>query len=170
MESICNKIKDVNVPTVAALLAISVPGYFVCKNYVLPKLERCEALNMHRSHDKIPSAEDVLEARVRSENIRIGPTFLEHRSYHDRRSERVKSAYSAACDIVNNNLDRGNRCFDVVIEEDDEIVLNVVKRLLTTQLIKDGYVVKVSGNAKLPTRDSTDTESNEKSRFQVFVS
>lgn len=143
MESLCNRMKDVHITSLATLLLVSIPGYIVCKDYVAPAvLEKYNTLNT--DFTAVNQEEDILEAKVKSENIRSGPAFLNSHVYHGRRTERVKSAYSSVCHSVNQNLDLGNKVFKVSINEDDRIILNVVRKLLIDELDKDGYSANVS--------------------------
>jgi hypothetical protein len=144
MNRICEKIAD-NVTMMQALgiALISVPGFFIVKDYVAPKV------NTKYHHSALstwcPSREEsLLESKVKSENLRAGPAFVYFQSYHNRRTERVKSAYTAVWSLVNQNLDQGNRVFKVAITDDDISIVNVVRRLLIDELTKDGYNANIT--------------------------
>src|SRR5689334_21420741 len=156
MESIYSKMKDIKVSTAVILLALSVPGYILCREYAAP----CMASKYHAvrtSSSKLNSEEDILEAKVKSENIRSGPAFLNSHAYHNRRTERVKSVYGNICNSVNENLDQGNKVFQVSVNEDDTVILSVVRRLLIDELDKDGYTARVSIH-RITTFDSSASE------------
>lgn len=145
MESICNKIRDMDLSTVAKVLVISVPGYILGKKYIVPVLSKKYTDMKYdlSGTNCINTEEDILEAKVKSENVRSGPAFINAHAYHGRRMERVKNAYVNVCNLVNQNLDLGNKNFFVSVGEDDPIILKVVRRLLIDELDKDGYTAKV---------------------------
>lgn len=173
MESVYNKVKDVKISTAAIILALSVPGYIICKEYVAP----CMASQYHtvrtdlisKASSKLNTEEDILEAKVKSENIRSGPAFLNSHAYHNRRTERVKSVYGGICNSVNQNLDQGNKIFQVSVNEDDMVILNVVRRLLLDELDKDGYTARVSIHRTTAESPETDDDVKPKSYFGVTI-
>lgn len=171
--------KDMKISTAMILLALSVPGYIVCKEYVAPCMSsqyhavRTD-LTSRTSNNTISSEEDILEAKVKSESIRSGPAFLNSHAYHNRRTERVKSVYGSICHSVNQNLDQGNKIFQVCVDEDDAVILNVVRRLLIDELDKDGYTAKVSIHRittieKTPSEDTSEDEIKQKSYFEITI-
>src|SRR6478609_3428701 len=176
LEYLCNRIKDAPVTTVAGILLVSVPGYIICKEYIVPTIKHggCQGYNVICSGTNVIKEEDVLESKVKSENLRSGPAFLNHHTYHGRRTDRVKSAYNSVCNLVNQNLDSGNKTFNVAVEEDDPIILNVTKRLLIDELDKDGYSAMVSIHELDPlddikvTRQSSD-ENEDKTTYYFSV-
>lgn len=138
--------KDLNIFTITAtLLMVSLPGYILCKELSGPTIyEQFERFNIRQTKKLHDKEEDILEAKIKSENVRSGPAFLDSHVYRSRRTERVKSIYSSIYNIVNHNLDVGNKHFCVSTSEDDRIILNVVKRLLIDELDKDGYTATIS--------------------------
>jgi len=138
MQSLCNKIKDVDVPCAVTLLLVSVPSYYVVKNHVVPTIKE-KYHHVYTEPIHINKEEDILEAKVKSENIRSGPVFIDSHAYRGRRTERVKEAFNSVCQQVNKNLDSGNRVFKIPVDDDDRIILNVTRRLLLDELSIDGY-------------------------------
>lgn len=174
IESLCNRLKDAPISTVAGILLVSIPGYILCKEYVAPNVQKkYEVMSSSMSTTKM-NEEDILESKVKSENLRSGPAFLSHHAYHGRRTDRVKSAYGSVCNLVNQNLDVGNKIFNVAVGEDDPIILNVTKRLLIDELDKDGYIAQVSIHAydvlcPVKVTKSLSEESDEKTPFYFKV-
>lgn len=133
---------------VLGLTLVSIPSYFIIKDCLVPKAsatfhnyaDNCNRLRSTRPNQE----EDVLEAKVKSENLRPGPAFLNSHVHHNRRIGRVKSAYTAVWTLVNQNLDLGNRDFKVALTDNDVKILNVVRRLLIDELEQDGYSATIS--------------------------
>jgi hypothetical protein len=143
MSSLYEKISDrlnLSIYQILALGLVSAPSYFIVKDCIIPKFKEkynnwtCVSLK----------EEDILEAKVKSENLRVGPAFVYSHIYHNHRTERAKSAYTAVWSLVNQNLDLGNRIFKVAVADDDIHILNVVRRLLIDELEQDGYSATVT--------------------------
>ena len=146
MTSFYERITDkVTLPGVIGVALVAIPSYIVFKECVAPKV----AVKYHNVVDTYSTVaptkeEDILEAKVKSENLRAGPAFIYSHVYHNRRTERVKSAYTSVWSLVNQNLDSGNRVFKVAVTDNDVKILNVVRRLLLDELEQDGYSASVT--------------------------
>lgn len=173
MTSFYNKVTNLSLPEAVGIAIISIPSYIIYKDCVKPTLKNTFSNTLHVPHKTSPiqSEEDILESKIRSENLRPGPAFLDSHAYHSRRVERVKSAYSSIWNLVNQNLDLGNQTFKVALAENDRKVLNVCKRLLIDELLTDGYVATVQ--IKSLFTDSalatSDTENSGDHYFEVNI-
>lgn len=180
MSAMYNKVTGITAAQAVGIAAIAIPGYIIyteCKKGKTSpyKVTRkwsetfTDSFNSTTTPTKKAfTEEDILEAKIRSENLRPGPAFLDSHSYHNRRTERVKTAYNACWSLVNQNLESGNRQFKVAITENDIHILNVLQRLLVEELGQDGYTAKVkvnpmkriteTGNAKSAVREVEEDE------------
>lgn len=167
-ENVSDKV-PLSIAQIVAIACISIPGFFIVKDCVGPKVvDKYHHLRDHVVNDTFSThaplhEEDILEAKVKSENLRPGPAFLNAHIYHDRRIERVKNAYTNIWSLVNQNLDSGNRCFKVAATDDDVKILNVVKRLLIDELDRDGYTATVSIHPMVSTAEKVFNVSHQDS-------
>ena len=179
-ENVSDKV-HLSMAQIVAIACISIPGFFIVKECVGPKVaEKYHHIKEHvvNSPTFTTSAplheEDILEAKVKSENLRPGPAFLNSHIYHNRRTERVKAAYTNVWSLVNQNLDSGNRTFKVATTDDDIKILNVVKRLLIDELDQDGYTATISihpmlSNADKVTVHQSDEEDVKPSNYYLTI-
>ncbi len=142
MNSVYNKVTNLSIPEMVGLVIITIPGYIIYKDCISHKIN-------HVLHTRKPDVmetqeEDILEAKIRSENFRPGPAFLNSHTYRTRRVERVKAAYTSIYNLVNQNLDLGNQNFRVALSENDKKILNVCRRLLIEELSQDGYSANIT--------------------------
>jgi hypothetical protein len=146
METICDKLRAVHISTLATLALLSVPGYLVYQEYVSPHVtERYTHLHkMKTLKSEYEREEEILVSKIKSENSRSGPAFLNSHAYRIRRIERAKSVYNTLSASVNQNLDNGNKVFYINVEEDDPVIVKVVRQLLIDELNKDGYTTLIS--------------------------
>lgn len=137
-------IRNYATPEALGLLILTIPGYFFYRDFV---------------HDKVKAAvkrstccrkeEDYLETKFRADQIRPEQIFVGSHIYRTQRLNRVKAGYREVVDLVNKNLEEGDRCFKVTIGESDEKILNVIRRLLEKELKQDGYNAHVSGPTEI---------------------
>jgi hypothetical protein len=149
-----DKVTGITAVQACCIAAIAIPGYLMYTECKAQKVNSSGSWStkitdtFKTEGGKKKSAkgheEDILEAKIRSENLRPGPAFLDAHLYHNRRTERVKTAYTSSWSLVNQNLESGNRHFRVAISENDLHILNVVVRLLVEELGQDGYTAEVS--------------------------
>ena len=120
------------------ILLLSIPGYIVLTDSCHKKIFSKDVFFAKRDE------EDFIALKLRSESLRPGPPFVQSIIYHNRRTERAKAAYTSAWNLVNQNLDNGNKLFEFTLDEEDDFnILNVVKVLLEEELEIDGYKAKI---------------------------
>ena len=140
-DSLYNNVTGITLPEAVGIVMIAIPGYILFKDL---KNHRCYQSRRLKIREIETHEEDIIESKIRSESIRPGPPFVDSHQYHLRRVERVKTAYSTAWNLVNQNLDQGNKSFKIAVVEDDLNLLNVVQRLLIEELSTDGYKAAIS--------------------------
>lgn len=143
-----DKISSITFAEIVGILALTIPTCLIVNKCICPKISKlCKKDNIKSEMKE----EDIIKTKIRSENLRPGPPFIQSHIYHNRRTERAKSAYTNAWEIINHNLDNGNRQFEFSLEDEDDLhILNVVKKLVIEELQIDGYNVKIYIN-KTPT-------------------
>ena len=142
------RITNCTLSEICVATAIAVPSYFLARDVVAPQLKRAyrenqRSLRVRESRTVPCSEEEILRAKVLSENIHPGAPYVDSHVYHTRRTERVKSLYSSCHTAVNDNLEQGNRVFDIAIYDSDEKIVNVTRRLLLEQMALDSYDVRI---------------------------
>jgi hypothetical protein len=162
---IYDRFTSITLPDVIGLTLLAIPSYIIFNECVKPKLGRvAEKVHNKTTHAVSNEEEDILESKIRSDAVRPGPAFLNSHDYHTRRVERCKAAYNTAWSDVNSNLDVGNRQFVISFTENDENILNVVKRLLKDELSIDGYTASIEINqCSTPFSDIVSTSSSSSS-------
>jgi len=153
----------VSLPEAVGIAMISVPFYLIYRDFFHDKMKHTYCPQSHR-----PSEEHQLCSRIRSESARPGPAFVSSHVYHSRRTERTKDAYKTAYDLVNQNLQSGNRSFKIALTENDVKILNVVRKLLLEELAADGYDSEI-GNPIFLQTDNEDSENNDQYYLEVTV-
>lgn len=96
-------------------------------------------------HEKYPMdvEEDIL-TDVLTCDKRLCPEFVSSSTYKSLRTERAKTALTELGGIINQNLENGNREFDMHVSDPDKHIVEVVRRLLIQQLNEQGYAVKIT--------------------------
>jgi len=96
-----------------------------------------------RQFHQIDIEEDIL-TDVLTCDKRLVPDFVPSSTYKSLRTERAKTVLSELGGIINQNLENGNREFEIHVSDPDQHIIQVVKRLLIQQLKEQGYVVTMT--------------------------
>lgn len=123
-------------------IGIGIPGYILYKNSNCND-DYCNEKRLIKTKIEKNTKVDILSEKVRLNNLRPGPAFVDSQIFHDKRVQRTKDAYTSIWTLVDDNLNRGNSSFSVAITEDDQTILNVVKKLLLEELATDCYSASV---------------------------
>lgn len=116
---------------------VALPGILL-----FDKLKGCPYVVSHEQR-QTDIEEDIL-TDVLTCDKRLCPKFVPSSTYKSLRTERAKTALSELGGIINQNLEVGNREFDIHVSDPDRHIVEVVRRLLLEQLNEQGYAVRIS--------------------------
>jgi hypothetical protein len=154
-------LKNLSCSTAAILLAISVPGYVVYKRYISPRITKDQTTET--LIQSMEEEQNILESKLKLE-MRTKPAYVDPQIYYVRRLERIKSTSRYLYELVNNNLDQGNKQFWIPCDENDPVILNVVRRMLIDELNYNGYTVEVTLTTNESTNDQNTNDQIERNK------